>query len=90
MNKDSPRVNKVKDAELPGQGGGQAVCVQNYVVVQETGICVQEVHLRRRGLRDPGVTVAHCDKKGDFFDKTTLQRCQFVLSFFPEWGQSFL
>lgn len=94
INKYLPRVNKVKDTELTGQGGGQTVCVQDYVVVQETRICVQEVHLCRCGLCDTGVTVAHCDKKGWFFwTKNTLQCCQFVplcLSFIHEWVKLFL
>lgn len=63
INKYLPWVNKVKDTELTGQGRGQTVCVQDYVVVQETRICVQEVHLCCCGLCYTGVTVAHCDKK---------------------------
>lgn len=31
-----PRVNEVEDTQFLRQGGSQAVCIQDYVVVQES------------------------------------------------------
>ena len=40
-----PGVNKVEHTQFLRQGGSQAVGIHHYVVVQESSICVQEVHL---------------------------------------------
>lgn len=58
-----PRVNKVEDTQFLRQGGSQAVCIHDYVVVQESCICVQEVHLFCCSFCNAGVTVAHYKRK---------------------------
>lgn len=59
----SPRVYKVEDTQFIRQGGSQAVCIHHYVVVKESSICVEEVHLCCCNLCNTWMTVAHCTKK---------------------------
>lgn len=58
----SPRVNKVEDTQFLGEGSSQAVSIQDYVVMQESWICVQDVHLSCCSLCDGGVTMTHLEK----------------------------
>lgn len=54
-----PWINKVEHTQFLRQGGSQAVCIQDYVVVEESWICVQKVHLCCCSCSNAGVTVAH-------------------------------
>lgn len=58
-----PRVHKVEDTQFLRQSGSQAVCIQDYVVMQESGVCVQKVHLCCCSLCNAGVTVANYNRK---------------------------
>lgn len=90
-----PRVDKVEDTQSLGQGGSQALCVQDYVVMQESWVCVQEVHLCCCGLSDAGVTVAHCNREhtGRYLHQTSRHKgagvwraaCSTGFSLLPCW-----
>lgn len=58
-----PRVNKIEDRQFLGQCGSQSFCIQNYVVMQESCICIQQVHLLYSSLCNTGVTMSHCNFK---------------------------
>ncbi len=54
-----PRVDKVAHRELVWQRGLQLLCIYHQVVVQETRVGVEQLHLTSAGLHHIWVTVAH-------------------------------
>ena len=56
---DVPRVDEVADGQLVGQRGLQPLGVQHQVVVEETGVGVQQFHLLGSRLHHVRVAVAH-------------------------------
>ena len=54
-----PRVDEVADGERVGQRGLQTLCVQHQVVVEETGVGVQQFHLLGSRPQNGRVAVAH-------------------------------
>lgn len=74
-----PRIDEVEDRQVVVQAGSQALGIQDNVVMQESRICVQNVHLRSSSFCYRGMAMTHCRRRQKSTTFTCAKFSRFVV-----------